>query len=42
MANDVAVSTQRVFETWITTSAIYFAVCFALSRLFSRWEVRAR
>ncbi len=42
MANDVAVSTQRVFETWLTASAIYFTVCFALSRLFSRWEARLR
>ncbi len=38
MANDVAVSTQRVFETWLTTSAIYFILCFSLSRLFGRWE----
>ena len=38
MANDVAVSTQRVFETWLATSAIYFALCFCLSRLFRRWE----
>jgi polar amino acid transport system permease protein len=38
MANDVAVSTQRVFETWIATSAIYFVVCFTLSRLFARLE----
>ena len=40
MANDVAVSTQRVFETWLTTAAIYFALCFALSRLFARWETK--
>ena len=40
MANDVAVSTQRVFETWLTTAAIYFSVCFALSLLFRRWEQR--
>lgn len=40
MANDVAVSTQRVFETWLTTSALYFALCFSLSRLFARWEAK--
>jgi polar amino acid transport system permease protein len=40
MANDVAVSSQRVFETWLTTAAIYFAVCFTLSRIFARWEAK--
>jgi polar amino acid transport system permease protein len=40
MANDVAVSTTRVFETWITASAMYFAVCFLLSTLFRRAERR--
>ncbi len=38
MANEVAVSSQRVFETWLATAAIYFAVCFTLSRLFARFE----
>ena len=42
MASDVAISTQRVFETWITTSVIYFIVCFSLSLLFGRWERRLR
>lgn len=40
MASDVAVSTGRVFETWITASALYFALCFGLSLLFRRWERR--
>ncbi len=40
MANDVAVSTGRVFETWLTAAGLYFAVCFALSLLFRRWEGR--
>ena len=40
MANDVAVSTSRVFETWITASAMYFAVCLGLSLLFRRLERR--
>jgi polar amino acid transport system permease protein len=40
MANDVAVSTSRVFETWITASAMYFVVCLALSLLFRRLERR--
>jgi len=40
MANDVAVSTTRVFETWITAAALYFAVCFLLSTMFRRIERR--
>ena len=39
MASDVAVSTSRVFETWITASAMYFLVCLALSLSF-RWLER--
>ncbi len=42
MANDVAVSTTRVFETWITASVLYFAVCLALSVGFRRLERRLR
>jgi polar amino acid transport system permease protein len=40
MANDVAVSTTRVFETWLTASALYFALCLSLSLVFARWERR--
>lgn len=42
MASDVAVSTRRIYETWITVAVIYFLVCFALSMLFSWLERRAR
>lgn len=42
MATDVAVSTRRLYETWITTAAIYFALCFSLSLLFGWLERRAR
>jgi len=42
MANEVAVSTGRVFEVWITTSVLYFAICLCLSLLFARLEARAR
>lgn len=31
MSNEVAVSTTRVFETWITASAVYFVLCLGLS-----------
>ncbi|MGI4951676.1 MAG: amino acid ABC transporter permease [Janthinobacterium lividum] len=40
MSNEVAVSTTRVFETWISTSAVYFALCFALSDAAHRFELR--
>ncbi len=42
MANEVAVSSGRVFEVWITTSVLYFLICFSLSLLFARAEARAR
>jgi polar amino acid transport system permease protein len=42
MANEVAVSSGRVFEVWITTSVLYFLICFSLSLLFARAETRAR
>lgn len=40
MANDVAVSTTRVFETWITAALMYFAVCSMLSLIFRKLERR--
>jgi polar amino acid transport system permease protein len=40
MANDVAVSSNLIFETWLTASAIYFVVCLALSLGFRRLERR--
>jgi len=40
MANDVAVSSNLVFETWLTASAMYFVVCLALSLGFHRLERR--
>ncbi|TCO74122.1 amino acid ABC transporter permease [Rhodovulum euryhalinum] len=39
---EIANSTQRRFETYIAVAAFYFALCFALSRLFARMERRAR
>lgn len=38
MANDIAVSTGRVFETWLTASAFYLALCLGLSLAFRRLE----
>lgn len=40
MANDIAVSTSRVFEIWITASAFYLALCLGLSLTFRRLERR--
>ena len=40
MASQVVVSTQRVFEVWITVAAMYFALCFVFSWLFARLERR--
>ncbi len=42
MANEVAVSSGRIFETWITASLLYFLMCGSLSLLFARIERRAR
>lgn len=41
MAQDVQVSTQRVFEVLIFVAGIYFLLCFSLSRLFEWLERRA-
>jgi polar amino acid transport system permease protein len=40
MAQDVQVSTQRVFEVFVFIGAIYFVICFSLSRLFAALERR--
>jgi polar amino acid transport system permease protein len=40
MAQDVQVSTQRVFEVFVFTGAVYFVICFSLSRIFAALEHR--
>ena len=40
-AQDVQVSTQRVFEVFVLVGAVYFVICFSLSRLFAWAERRA-
>jgi polar amino acid transport system permease protein len=40
MAQDVQVSTQKVFEVFVLTAVIYFLICFSLSRLFALLERR--
>ena len=40
MAQDVQVSTQRVFEVFVLTAVIYFCICFSLSQAFAYLERR--
>jgi polar amino acid transport system permease protein len=40
MAQDVQVSTQRVFEVFVLTAGVYFCICFVLSQLFAHLERR--
>jgi polar amino acid transport system permease protein len=40
MAQDVQVSTQRVFEVFVLTAVIYFFICFSLSQVFAHLERR--
>jgi|TARA_B110000967_G_scaffold151654_1_gene155747 polar amino acid transport system permease protein len=35
---DIVVSTNAIFEPWITTALLYFTICFGLSLLFRRLE----
>ena len=37
---ELAVSSGRVFEVWLTVAALYFLLCFSLSRVFRRLEIR--
>jgi polar amino acid transport system permease protein len=40
MAAQVSASTARVFEVWLTASAMYFGLCFGLAALFGQAERR--
>lgn len=40
MAQDVQVTTQRVFEVFVFVAGVYFVICFTLSRLFAYLERR--
>lgn len=41
-AVELANSTRLLFETWITAATLYFGLCFGLSLLFRRLELRAK
>ena len=40
MASQTVVSSQRVFEVWITVGLLYFGLCFIFSLAFRRLELR--
>lgn len=40
LAQEVAASTQYVFEVWIFVAGIYFCICYALAIFFKHLEVR--
>ncbi len=40
MAQDVQITTQRVFEVFVFVAAIYFVICFTLSQVFASLERR--
>jgi polar amino acid transport system permease protein len=40
MAQDVQVTTQRVFEVFVFVACVYFVICFTLSRFFAYLERR--
>lgn len=42
LANEVAASTTRVFETWIIVGGLYFVICYSLALLFARMERRMK
>ena len=42
LGTEIAVSTNKPFETWITIAGMYFVLCYGLALLFGRIERRAR
>ena len=42
IANEVAATTTKVFETWILVGFMYFALCYSFAVLFAHLEKRAR
>jgi polar amino acid transport system permease protein len=39
---ELVASTRLIFEAWITTALFYFVLCFGLSMLFRRLEIRGK
>jgi polar amino acid transport system permease protein len=42
MGSEIAISTGRRFETWITVAIMYFVLCYGLAWMFARMERRMR
>jgi polar amino acid transport system permease protein len=42
LGTEIAVSTRKPFETWITIAGMYFVLCYGLAWLFGRVERRSR
>ena len=42
IANEVAATTTKVFETWILVGAMYFVLCYSFAVLFAHLEKRAK
>ena len=42
VANEVAATTTRVFETWILVGGMYFLLCYSFAVLFAYLEARAK
>ena len=42
LANEVAATTTKVFETWILVGAMYFVLCYSFAVLFANLEKRAK
>ncbi|ODA29036.1 amino acid ABC transporter permease [Veronia pacifica] len=39
---ELVATTRAIFESWLTTAAFYFVICFGLSLLFRRLEQRSK
>ena len=42
LANDVASTTTKVFETWILVGGMYFVLCYSFALLFAHLEKRSK
>jgi len=42
LAQEVAYSTQYVFEVWLFVAGVYFCICYSLALLFTKLENRSR
>ena len=42
LAQEVAYSTQYVFEVWIFVAGVYFCICYSLAFLFTKLEKRTQ